>query len=169
MRFSPRFTSAQARLGLFYVVSYLGTGVSLPYIATYFRSRGLTGAQIGVILAVPLLARPFLGPGLAVWADGFTLRRTPLALLALGAAAGYLAMQFSSGFWGLLVCWLVGMTCLTTLTPLIDVITLRRSRVDGFNYGVPRGAGSAAFIVANLAMGAILAVAAPSLIAAWIT
>jgi hypothetical protein len=61
------------------------------------------------------------------------------------------------------------MTCLTTLTPLIDVITLRRSRLDGFNYGVPRGAGSAAFIVANLAMGAILAVAAPSVIAAWIT
>ncbi len=50
------------------------------------------------------------------------------------------------------------MTFLTTLTPLIDVITLRRSRLDGFNYGVPRGAGSAAFIVANLAMGAILAV-----------
>jgi PPP family 3-phenylpropionic acid transporter len=106
---------------------------------------------------------------LAVWADGFTLRRTPLALLALGAAAGYLAMLAAPGFWGLLVCWLVGMTFLTTLTPLIDVITLRRSRLDGFNYGVPRGAGSAAFIVANLAMGAILAVMAPSVIVAWIT
>jgi PPP family 3-phenylpropionic acid transporter len=160
--------SSQARLGLFYVISYLGTGVSLPYIATYFRSRGLTGAEIGVVLAVPLLARPFLGPGLAVWADGFTLRRTPLGLLALGAAAGYLALALSSGFWGMLVCWLVGMTCLTTLTPLIDVITLRRSRLEGFNYGVPRGAGSASFIVANLAMGAILAIAAPSVIIAWI-
>jgi PPP family 3-phenylpropionic acid transporter len=166
---SSVLASSQTRLGLFYVVSYLGTGVSLPYIATYFRSRGLTGAEIGAVLAVPLLARPFLGPGLAVWADGFTLRRTPLVFLALGAAAGYLAMAFSSGFWGLLICWLVGMTCLTTLTPLIDVITLRRSRVDGFNYGVPRGAGSAAFIVANLAMGAILAVMAPSIIVAWIT
>jgi methionyl-tRNA synthetase len=92
--------SAQARLGLFYVVSYLGTGVSLPYIATYFRSRGLTGAEIGAVLAVPLLARPFLGPGLAVWADGFTLRRTPLALLALGAAAGYLAMLVRLGLLG---------------------------------------------------------------------
>jgi len=152
--------STQTRLGLFYVVSYLGTGVSLPFIATYFRSRGLSGAEIGLILAVPMLARPFTGPVLAVWADGFALRRTPLALLALGAAAGY---------WGLLACWLVGMTCLTTLTPLIDVLTLRRSRLDGFNYGLPRGAGSAAFIVANLAMGAILAVMAPSVIVAWIT
>jgi PPP family 3-phenylpropionic acid transporter len=160
--------SSQARLGLFYVVSYLGTGVSLPYISTYFHSRGLTGAEIGVILAVPLLARPFIGPVLAVWADGFTLRRTPLALMALGAAAGYAALLLTSGFWGLLACWLVGMTFLTTLTPLIDVITLRRSRLEGFNYGVPRGSGSASFIVANLAMGAILAVAAPSVIVAWI-
>uniref|UniRef100_B0T3J1 Major facilitator superfamily MFS_1 n=1 Tax=Caulobacter sp. (strain K31) TaxID=366602 RepID=B0T3J1_CAUSK len=161
--------SSQTRLGLFYVISYLGTGVSLPFIATYFRSRGLTGAQIGLILAVPMLVRPLTGPVLAVWADGFTLRRTPLVLLALGAAAGYLAMLVAPGFWGLLACWLVGMTFLTTLTPLIDVITLRRSRLEGFNYGVPRGAGSAAFIVGNLAMGAILAVAAPSIIVAWIS
>lgn len=161
--------SSQTRLGLFYVISYLGTGVSLPFIATYFRSRGLTGAEIGLILAVPMLARPFTGPVLAVWADGFTLRRTPLVLLALGAAAGYLTMLVAPGFWGLLACWLVAMTFLTTLTPLIDVITLRRSRLEGFNYGVPRGAGSAAFIVGNLAMGAILAVAAPSIIVAWIS
>lgn len=161
--------SSPVRLGLFYVVSYLGTGVSLPFIATYFHARGLSGAQIGLILAAPLLIRPLTGPVLAVWADGFALRRTPLALLAVGAGAGYLAMLVAPGFWGLLACWLVGMTFMTTLTPLIDVLTLRRARLDGFNYGLPRGAGSAAFIVANLAMGAVLTVAAPSVIVAWIT
>jgi PPP family 3-phenylpropionic acid transporter len=161
--------SSASRLGLFYVVSYLGTGVSLPFIATYFHARGLTGAQIGLILALPMLIRPFTGPALAVWADGFTLRRTPMAWLALGAGAGYIAMLAAPGFPTLLLCWLVGMTCLTTLTPLIDVIALRRSRLEGFNYGLPRGAGSAAFIVANLAMGAILTVAAPSVIPIWIT
>jgi len=160
--------SSSARLGLFYVVSYLGTGVSLPYIATYFHARGLTGAQIGLILALPMLIRPFTGPVLAVWADGFVLRRTPLAWLALGAGAGYLALIAAPNFPALLVCWLVAMTCLTTQTPLIDVITLRRARLEGFNYGVPRGAGSAAFIVGNLAMGAILAVAAPTIIPIWI-
>ncbi|KRA58441.1 MFS transporter [Caulobacter sp. Root655] len=161
--------SSASRLGLFYVVSYLGTGVSLPFIATYFHARGLTGAQIGLILALPMLIRPFTGPALAVWADGFTLRRTPMAWLALGAGAGYIAMLAAPGFPTLLLCWLVGMTCLTTLTPLVDVIALRRSRIEGFNYGLPRGAGSAAFIVGNLAMGAILTVAAPSIIPIWIT
>ena len=160
--------SSASRLGLFYVVSYLGTGVSLPFIATYFHSRGLTGAQIGLILALPLLIRPLTGPALAVWADGFVLRRTPMAWLALGAGAGYVALLAAPNFATLLLCWLVGMSCLTTLTPLIDVIALRRSRLEGFNYGVPRGAGSAAFIVANLAMGAVLTIAAPSIIPVWI-
>lgn len=161
--------SSPVRLGLFYVALYLGTGVSLPYIATYFRSRGLSGAEIGLVLAVPLLIRPFVGPALAVWADGFSLRRTPLAFMGVGAAAGYLALLVAPGFWGVLACWVIGMSCLTTLTPLIDVISLKRSRDEGFNYGLPRGAGSAAFIVANLAMGAILAWASPNVIVAWIT
>ncbi|CAN5494182.1 major facilitator superfamily domain-containing protein 6 [soil metagenome] len=161
--------SSSTRLGLFYVVAYLGTGVSLPYIATYFHARGLTGAQIGLVLALPMLIRPFTGPALAVWADGFALRRTPMAWLALGAGAGYTTMLAAPGFRTLLLCWLVAMTCMTTLTPLIDVITLRRSRLEGFNYGLPRGSGSAAFIVANLAMGALLAVASPTIIPIWIT
>ncbi|MCL6650294.1 MAG: MFS transporter, partial [Chloroflexi bacterium] len=76
--------SSLARLSVFYISIYLGTGVSLPYVATFLRDRGMSGAAIGLILAIPMLARPFTGPALAVWADGFTLRRTPMVLLALG-------------------------------------------------------------------------------------
>lgn len=161
--------SSSTRLGLYYIAAYAGTGVSLPFIATYFRSKGLTGAEIGLILAVPMLLRPLTGPALAVWADGFTLRRTPLAWLGVGAAAGYALLLAAPGFWGLLACWMVGATLLATLTPLIDVIALRRSRLEGFNYGLPRGAGSVGFIAANLAMGAILSVVAPQVIPVWIT
>lgn len=159
---------SMVRLGLFYVSLYLGTGVSLPYIATFLRSRGMSGAEIGLILAVPMLARPFTGPALAVWADGFTLRRTPMVLLALGAALGYAALLIAPGVWGLLAAWLVGTTLLGTISPLVDVITLRRARTEGFNYGLPRGTGSAAFIVANLIMGVVLTLAAPSIIPIWI-
>lgn len=160
--------SSAVRLGLFYVALYLGTGVSLPYIATFLRSRGMSGAEIGLILAVPMLIRPFTGPSLAVWADGFALRRTPMVLLAIGAAAGYAALLVAPGVWGLLVAWLLASTLLSTVSPLVDVITLRRARSEGFNYGLPRGTGSAAFIVANLIMGVALTWAAPSIIVVWI-
>ncbi|KQV56818.1 MULTISPECIES: major facilitator superfamily domain-containing protein 6 [unclassified Caulobacter] len=156
------------RLCLFYAAIYLSSGVSLPYIGTYLRSRGMTGGEIGLILAVPLLLKPFTGPVLAVWADGFTLRRTPMVLLLVGAGLGYAGLLASSNLWWLILAWFVGQTLLSTVSPLIDVITLRRARTEGFNYGVPRGTGSSAFIAANLAMGAILTFAAPTIIAAWI-
>jgi PPP family 3-phenylpropionic acid transporter len=55
----------------------------------------------------------------------------------------------------------------TTLSPLTDVIVLRRARIDGFNFGWPRGIGSAAFIVGNVAMGAILTRGSPELVLVW--
>lgn len=157
------------RLCLFYVAIYLGTGVSLPYIATFLRAKGLSGAEIGAVLAAPLLLKPFTGPVLAVWADGFRLRRSPMILLAVAAAVAYLAMLVAPGFWGLLICWLLGATLLSTISPLIDVVTLRRARLEGFNYGLPRGSGSSAFIAANLVMGVVLTIAGADVIVVWIT
>jgi len=160
--------SSLTRLSFFYVAMYLGTGVSLPYIGTYLRDRGMSGAAIGLILAIPMLARPFTGPALAVWADGFALRRSPMVLLSLGAGLGYAALLIAPGALGLAIAWLIGQTLLSTVSPLVDVIALRRARTEGFNYGLPRGMGSAAFIVANLIMGVVLAVASPDIIPIWI-
>lgn len=160
--------STLVRLCLFYAAIFLSSGVSLPYIGTYLRDRGMSGGEIGLILAAPLLLKPFTGPVLAVWADGFTLRRTPMVLLLLGAAIGYGALLGPANLWWFMLAWFVGQTLLSTVSPLIDVITLRRARVDNFNYGIPRGTGSSAFIAANLAMGAILTFAAPTIIAVWI-
>lgn len=158
-----------ARLSLFYVAIYLVIGVSLPYVATFLRARGLSGAEIGAVLAAPLLLKPFTGAALAVWADGFRLRRSPMILLAIAAACAYLAMLVAPGFWGLLVCWLLGATLFSTISPLIDVVTLRRARMEDFNYGLPRGSGSSAFIAANLAMGLVLTWMGAEVIVVWIT
>ena len=58
------------RLCLIYASLFLVSGVSLPYAGTFLRDRGMSGGAIGLILAVPLLLKPFTGPALAVWADG---------------------------------------------------------------------------------------------------
>lgn len=165
---APRLPTL-VRLCLFYAAIFLSSGVSLPYIGTYLRSRGMSGGEIGLILAVPLLLKPFTGASLAVWADGFTLRRTPMVLLLAGAGLGYAGLLAAPNLWWFILAWFVGQTLLSTVSPLIDIITLRRARTEGFNYGIPRGTGSSAFIAANLAMGSILTFAAPTIIAIWIT
>jgi MFS transporter, PPP family, 3-phenylpropionic acid transporter len=155
------------RLGLFYGAIFIGTGVSSPYLPVWFAHHGLSGSRIGLILSLPMLARAFTAPLLAVWADSFRLRRTALTILAAGVTAAYALMALPWGFAWWMVVWFAASSMFTTLSPLADVIALRRARVDGFNFGWPRGIGSAAFIVGNVGMGSILARGSPELVLVW--
>ena len=155
------------RLGLFYGAIFIGTGVSSPYLPVWFAHHGLSGSRIGLILSLPMLARAFTAPLLAVWADSFKLRRTALILLSVGVTAAYVLMVLPGGFGWWTVVWFAASSMYSTLSPLADVITLRRARIDGFNFGWPRGIGSAAFIVGNIGMGAILTRSSPDAVLVW--
>src|SRR5688572_17482903 len=161
--------SLPIRLGLFYSAIFIGTGASSPYMPVWFAERGLSGAQIGLILSLPMLARAFTAPLLAVWADSFRLRRTALCFMSLGVMAAYALMALPLGFAGWTVLWFAASSAFSTISPLADVIVLNRARTDGFNFGWPRGIGSVAFIVANIAMGAVLTWGSPELVLVWIT
>jgi PPP family 3-phenylpropionic acid transporter len=160
--------SLPLRLGLYYAAVFAGTGVASPYAPLWFEHQGLSGAQIGLILSMPMLARTLTAPMLAIWADSFTLRRTPLAIMGLVVAASYALMAAPMGFGGWATAWFVASSTFSTLSPLTDVIVLGRARRDGFNYGWPRGIGSVAFVVANLVMGAMLTWGSPDLVLVWL-
>jgi PPP family 3-phenylpropionic acid transporter len=158
-----------ARLGAFYALLFLGAGASLPYMPVWLKSEGLSGAQIGLVLALPLLARVVTGPALAVWADGFRERRTPLSILAGVGTAAYAGLALTEGFALHASLWFVGATAMAALLPLTDVINLRLSAREGFSFGRPRAGGSAAFIVANLGLGAALTAGPAWLVLIWIS
>jgi len=155
------------RLGLFYGAIFIGTGASAPYLPVWFADRGLSGAQIGLILSLPMLARAFTAPLLAVWADSFRLRRTALVWLASAVTGAYALMALPGGFAWWTVVWFAASSMYSTLSPLTDVIVLRRARIDGFNYGWPRAIGSAAFIIGNVGVGALLARGSSDLVLVW--
>jgi PPP family 3-phenylpropionic acid transporter len=159
--------SHPVRLGLFYGAIFIGTGASAPYLPVWFADRGLSGAQIGLILSLPMMARAFTAPLLAVWADSFKYRRTPLILMALGVAGLYAAMALPFDFAWWMVVWFAASSMFSTLSPLTDVIVLKRAARDGFNYGWPRGMGSAAFIVANVGVGWLLARGSADIVLVW--
>ena len=154
-------------LGLFFIALFVGNGASLPFIPVWFRAQGLGATQMAVILAAPYFGRTLVGPALALWADLFRLRRTPMAWLALGAAAAFASLAVMHGFWGWLAAWLVGSTLLGALSPLGDVLGLRESRRGGFAYAVPRGMGSAGYVFGNVVMGLVLAKTAPGSVLIW--
>jgi len=148
--------SPSRRMALQYGLLFAANGVSLPFAGLWFLQNGLSGAEIGVLLAAPMLGRLVTGPAIALWADGFRHRRTPIALLLLIAAIAYGAAGLVQGFalWAPL--WFVATTAFGAVIPLTDVLTLRLARRTGFTFAVPRGCGSAAFVGANILMGALL-------------
>ncbi|WP_370238146.1 MFS transporter [Brevundimonas sp.] len=156
------------RLALHYVLLFGVTGVSLPFAGLWLKHLGLNGAEIGTLLAVPMLARFLTGPMIAVWADGFATRRAPIAILGWVAVAGYGAAALVEGYVLWTLCWFVAATATSAIIPLIDVLSLRVARREGFSFSVPRGFGSAAFVLANLAMGALLTRLPVDAVIVWI-
>lgn len=163
-----RFTDGAARVAIFYAVTFAGTGVSLPFIGRWFSARGLSGAEIGVVLGAPMLARLISSPLIAVWADSFKLRRTAILGLALMTFAAYAGIGLSRGLAAWLALWFVAATALGNIIPLIDVLSLRLSRRTGYVFAVPRGVGSLAFILGNVIMGWLLVRLNVDIVLAWI-
>jgi MFS transporter, PPP family, 3-phenylpropionic acid transporter len=154
-------------LGLFYAALFVGSGATLPFIPIWFKAQGLSGAQVGVILAAPYFARTLAGPVLSFWADGFRLRRTSMILMGTVAALAFALVGLLHGFWAWLAVWLVASVLLGMLSPLADVIALRRARSEGFIYALPRGVGSAAYVAGNVGMGAVMLHAPPVAVLIW--
>lgn len=156
------------RLAVQYVLLFGATGVSLPFAGLWLASRGMTGAEIGALLAAPMLGRLVTGPAAAVWADGFRSRRTPIALLGLLAAVGYGGAGLAEDAWLRASCWFVAASAAAALIPLTDVLNLRVARRTGHSFAFPRGCGSAAFVGANVAMGALLTWVSADVVILWV-
>lgn len=151
--------STPLRLGLLYATMFAALGASIPYMPVLFRELGFSGTQIAVILSAPMFARVLLGPLIAIWADRFQRRRTPAAILLAAAGAAFLIAGVSRDFPLMAAAGFVWGVAQPGAVPLLDVMTLRRARREGFAYGWPRGIGSLGYIAANLGWGAMLVVA----------
>jgi PPP family 3-phenylpropionic acid transporter len=161
------------RQALFYALAYAGTGASLPFMPLWLKTHGMTAGQIGIILAAPLLLRALTGPVSGLWADGFRLYRTPLVWLACFGALFY-ALMATGGWWPALrfplylTLYTLAFSCLTSLAPLNDAMTMQLSRLENFPYAIPRAVGSSAFIVTNIVLGFLLVIWSTDLILAWL-
>ena len=155
---TPLFATPAARVTMVMAALFGVTGVVLVFLPRWLEAaRGLTGSEIGAVLSLAQLARIVTGPAIAYWADGSDDRTTPLKVVSLAALAAYAAFFFlAEGFWALLAAGFVALSLSQALTPLIEAATLRATAQGRITYGFARGIGSTAFIVANIAGGALI-------------
>lgn len=149
------FSTRAARVTMVMSALFGTTGVILVFLPRWLEfERGLTGTEIGWILSLAQFARLITGPTIAFQADNSNDRSGPLKYITLAAVAAYAAFfLLAQGFWQLLFVGFIALTLTQAMTPLIEAATLRATAQGKISYGVARGMGSIAFIIANVVGG----------------
>ena len=148
---SPRVLTIGCFVGL-----YVSVGASVPYLPVFYESLGMPLDVIGLLAAVIAFSSLFASPTWGLIAD-----RAPAGRLALPVAC-FLAAGLG-GVLGLannpVVASLVAVLfwlAYSGIGPLLDARALETVADDNYRYSRLRAWGSASFVVATVAVGALV-------------
>lgn len=141
---------------LFFFAYYGYVGVFSPYASLYFADKGMTAAQIGVLMSLMQVMRIF-GPNLWGWvADRHQQRVTVLRITAAAAVAAFIGIFFGQTFAQLFLVMVVINLFTSAQGPLSEALMLSEMRGDLTHYGRLRLWGSVGFILTVTIAGPML-------------
>jgi PPP family 3-phenylpropionic acid transporter len=152
------------RISLFYAAVFLAIGIMLPFWPVWLKARGLTPAEIGLLLSTAMWIRAFTNPLIATVADRTGRPDRLLAALAWAALAAQFLFLPAYGFWPLLFVNLLASMLFAPVMPLGDAVTMLKVREGTLDYGRVRLWGSITFILAATLGGLLLEGRPPELI-----
>jgi PPP family 3-phenylpropionic acid transporter len=142
------------------------SGIQTPLWPIFLAWRGLSPAEIGLILSAAYFVKIVSNPIAGNISDRLGDRRMPLIVLAGIALVAYALYSVVSGFWLILIVTLVAAGAFTALTPLGDNLTLLAISGQRLHYGHVRVWGSLAFMVAS-GVATYLLIGEPPLLILW--
>jgi PPP family 3-phenylpropionic acid transporter len=145
------------RLSLFYAAVSLPIGIGMPFWPLFLTTRGFDAHGIAITLALGALLRVVASPLFASAADRSNARRRMIVLLLGASGLVYALCGFSAGALILFILAPLVHTLYSSTLPLTEAVTLRETQEAGLEYGRVRLWGSIAFILANIAAGAVVA------------
>jgi PPP family 3-phenylpropionic acid transporter len=152
----PSWPRQSISFALFFFAYYGYVGVFSPYASLYFADKGMTAAQIGVLMSLMQVMRIF-GPNLWGWVADHSRRRVAvLRLTAMAALIAFCGIFFGNTF----VQFFIVMVAINAFTsaqgPLSEALMLSEMHGDLTNYGKVRLWGSVGFIMAVTVAGQML-------------
>jgi len=141
------------RLAGFYFFYFAYLGAYTPFFTLYLLWEGRSAVEIGVLMALPAVAR-IVAPHLWGWLADAAGRQTPL--LRATTAAGvvcFFGVFAGSGFHWLFAVLLLVSFFLSAALPLVEATTLAHLGGDTGGYGPVRVWGSIGYIFAVVAIG----------------
>ncbi|PWF42248.1 MFS transporter [Massilia glaciei] len=143
--------SQSFNLGLFFFAYYAHAGTFATYASLFFAARGMSAAQIGILMSLIQVMRIF-GPNLWGWVADHTRRRVlVLRLTAMGALVSFGGIFLGQSFGHFFAAMVLLNLFTSAQGPLSDAVMLSSLRGDLANFGRVRLWGSAGFVAAVMA------------------
>lgn len=149
------------RLSVFYAATFAIGGAYMPFFPLWLKARGLDPAWIGIVMAMPTLARLTAVPAVARFAERRHAIVPAILMTSLLATAGFALLAAMSSVLAIALMLLVTACAWTPTVPLTDAYALRGVAAHEVSYGPIRLWGSVAYIAGVLAAGVVAAVLAP--------
>jgi MFS transporter, PPP family, 3-phenylpropionic acid transporter len=144
------------RLRLSYLFFFIAMASSMPYYALIYQERGLTGSQIGILVALPPLMTMVGAPLWTALADATHRHKAVLLFTTGGAFFGMLGIMVTQTFSGLLPVVVFYALCMAPLMSMIDNIVMAKLGERKESFGRQRIVGSAGPAVAGPLLSALV-------------
>lgn len=148
------------RLSALYAAMFCVIGAQTPFWPLWLQSRGMTAAQIGLLLGAMYWSKLVTNPLIAQFVDSFGHRRRVMIGLAATNCGLFSLYLWSSSFPALLALGVLSGSLLAGLMPLSETVTMTLAKRQALDYGRVRLWGSLSFIL--LANGTGYAIAQSS-------
>src|SRR4051812_13202005 len=156
-----RLAAVQAASGL------LG-GAYLPFFSPFLAGRGLTPANIGLLLASATFLRIMIAPLAGLVADARGDRRTVMLVFTALAVGGFSLLTFVAEPTAVFACGIAALVVWSSTSPILESVTLRAAERSGTPYGRVRVWLSIAFVAGNVLSGLAAARFGFGIIALWL-
>ncbi|MBI5505044.1 MAG: MFS transporter [Deltaproteobacteria bacterium] len=163
LRYRPAVRAA-AVLSLFWFACFGALGVFFPLYSLYLAENlGLSGSEVGLVLAMLPLTGMFVQPLWGMLADRTGSRARILALLSAGSAAGYASLTGYQSFGGVLAGTAALALFSTSVLPMAVSVALAVLRNLGPHaFGVARSFGTLGYLIAVVGFPPLLHLVSPA-------
>jgi MFS transporter, PPP family, 3-phenylpropionic acid transporter len=140
---------------VFYFFYFQSVAVYMTFMPPYLRGLGLTGREISTLYAIPPLLALAVPLAWATLADRTRRHDRVLRIVVGGACLGFVPLLFARSFAPILIGWITFAVFSVAVGGLADALAVARVRA-GAIYGRLRLWGSVGYVVAAVAVGALL-------------
>lgn len=154
--FSKRSSSAVLNTRILYLGYYMALGAFFPFITLYYERIDLSGVQIGILSALPLIVTSSTSLLWGLLADALHLHRWILSVsLFLSAVSAYLISRISQ-YELLIPIVLIYAFFATPITPLLDTAALDAVEKNKGTFGGMRVWGTVGWIISTWIVGVVI-------------